>query len=140
MKFKLKSLYTKVCSIEMAATTQFSYQRLRHEVDELDADEVAERVNNGRSRSWCRLKRVHMKRRLRLKVPSLRRFMRRKIKLARLSLVKVMKRLKESQAYFGDLFAGNYLFVQVNPTTMKCFDKSCQAPGLKPLPPRYRIA
>jgi hypothetical protein len=32
--------------------------------------------------------------------------------------------LKEGQAHFGDLFAGNYLFMQVNPTPLKYFERS----------------
>jgi hypothetical protein len=36
----------------------------------------------------------------------------------------VLKRLKEGQAHFGDLFAGNYLFMQVNPTPLKYFERS----------------
>ncbi|XWS30426.1 hypothetical protein CRYUN_Cryun24cG0116600 [Craigia yunnanensis] len=117
----------------MASAAKFSYQRLRHEGNELDADEMAERLI-GRSRTWYRLKRVPVRKRFRLKVPSLKRFLRRKVKLVRLSFAKLMKRLKESQAHFGDLFAGNYMFIQVNPTTMKCFEKSCEGPGLKGLP------
>ena len=119
----------------MASAAKFSYQRLRHEGNELDVDEIAERLIR-RSRTWYRLKRVPVKRRFRLKVTSLKRFLR-KVKLVRLSVAKLMRRLKESQAHFGDLFAGNYMFIQVNPTTMKCFEKSCEGPGLKGLPSRY---
>ncbi|XVF16307.1 hypothetical protein REPUB_Repub10bG0020000 [Reevesia pubescens] len=122
----------------MASAAKFSYQRLRHESNELDADEIAERLI-GRSRTWNRLKRVPVRRRFRVKVPSLKRLLRRKVKLVRLSFAKLIKRLKESQAHFGDLFAGNYMFIQVNPTTMKCFEKSCEGPGLKALPSRSSL-
>ncbi|XP_017974268.1 PREDICTED: uncharacterized protein LOC18600869 [Theobroma cacao] len=120
----------------MAAAAKFSYQRLRNGDDELDVDDIGERLT-GRSRSFYRLKRIPVRRRFRLKVPSLKRFLRGKIKLVRLSFAKVMKRLKDSQSHFGDLFVGNYVFIQVNPTTMKCFAKSCEGPGLKALPSRY---
>ncbi|KAK6267274.1 hypothetical protein QUC31_018111 [Theobroma cacao] len=120
----------------MAAAAKFSYQRLRNGDDELDVDDIGERLTR-RSRSFYRLKRIPVRRRFRLKVPSLKRFLRGKIKLVRLSFAKVMKRLKDSQSHFGDLFVGNYVFIQVNPTTMKCFAKSCEGPGLKALPSRY---
>ncbi|XP_022750533.1 uncharacterized protein LOC111299556 isoform X1 [Durio zibethinus] len=120
----------------MASTAKFSYQRLRHEGNELDVDEIAETLI-GRSRAWYRLKKIPVRRRFRLKVPSLKRFLKRKVKLVRLSFAKLMQRLKESKAHFGDLFAGNYMFIQVNPTTMKCFEKSCKGPGLKGLPSRF---
>ncbi|XWS32708.1 hypothetical protein CRYUN_Cryun22dG0013300 [Craigia yunnanensis] len=123
----------------MASAAKFSYQRLRHESNELDVEEIAERLI-GRSRTWYRLKRVPVRRRFRLKVPSLKRFLRRKVKLVRLSFAKLMMRLKESQAHFGDIFAGNYMFIQVNPTTMKCFEKSSEGPGLKALPSRLRLS
>ncbi|XVF14004.1 hypothetical protein REPUB_Repub09cG0019200 [Reevesia pubescens] len=122
----------------MASAAKFSYQRLRHEGNELDGDEIAERLV-GRSRTWNRLRRVAVRRRFRVKVRSLKRLLRKKVKLVRVSFAKLMKRLKESQAHFGDLFAGNYLFIQVNPTTMKCFEKSCGGPGLKALPSSYSL-
>ncbi|XVF16312.1 hypothetical protein REPUB_Repub10bG0020500 [Reevesia pubescens] len=83
------------------------------------------------------LKRVPVRRRFWVKVPSLKRLLRRKVKLVRLSLAKLIRRLKESQAHFGDLFAGNYMFIQVNPTTMKCLEKSFEGLGIKALPSRY---
>ncbi|KAK8710260.1 hypothetical protein V6N13_145594 [Hibiscus sabdariffa] len=112
----------------MASATKFSYQRLKHEEEEEEEghDEVA-----GRARPWLRLRRVSVKKRFRVRVPSLRRLLKKKVKLVRVSLGKVVKRLKESQAHFGDLFAGNYMFIQVNPATMRCFfEKSGQAYSL----------
>lgn len=57
-------------------------------------------------------------------MPNLRRvLLRKKVRLVstlRVSCAKVLKRLKDSHAHFGDLFAGNYLFVQVNPTSVTC--------------------
>ncbi|KAL4577157.1 hypothetical protein LXL04_013261 [Taraxacum kok-saghyz] len=97
-----------------AITTGFSYQRLRNEFDN-------EREIKARIRWSLRLKKVHIKKRLKMKIPSLRKFVRRKARLIIASLAMVLKRLKESQSHFGDLFAGNYLFTQVNPTPLKQF-------------------
>lgn len=54
-----------------------------------------------------------------MKIPSLKNIMRRKARVVMASIRKVLKRLKESQSHFGDLFAGNYLFLQVTPTPLK---------------------
>ncbi|PWA37404.1 hypothetical protein CTI12_AA591460 [Artemisia annua] len=55
-----------------------------------------------------------------MKIPSLRKFfMRMRTRVIMASMSKVVKRLKESQSHFGDLFAGNYLFMQVNPSAIK---------------------
>ncbi|PWA82955.1 hypothetical protein CTI12_AA132450 [Artemisia annua] len=91
--------------------TGFSYQKLRNELSDNEKESIQLK---GRSRWPLRLKKVHMRKRLKL-----RKFMRRKARVIMASLRKVMKRLKESQAHFGDLFAGNYLFLQVNPTPLK---------------------
>ena len=114
----------------------FSYQRLRneggdHNLD--DYDNFYERDNNiyqikalGRPKSWYRFRRVPIKRRFKLKIPGLRRLLRRKAKLVssvRVSLSSIVKRLKESQSHLGDLFAGNYLFLQISPTSLKCLNK-----------------
>ncbi|KAG8482912.1 hypothetical protein CXB51_024193 [Gossypium anomalum] len=123
----------------MASATKFSYHRLKHEEEEghvLEVDEIAERLMMmGRPRPCVRLKRVSVKKRFRVKVPSLRRLLRKKVKLVRVSFGKMVKRFKESQAHLGDLFAGNYMFIQVNPTTMKyCFEKSYGGLALNGLP------
>ncbi|KAL7615451.1 hypothetical protein Lser_V15G07793 [Lactuca serriola] len=98
--------------------TGFSYQRLRNEGGG-DKEKEIEREIKGRIRWSLRLKKVHIRKRLKMKIPSLRKFMRRKARVVMASLEKVLKRLKESQSHFGDLFAGNYLFMQVTPTPMK---------------------
>ncbi|KAM7268692.1 hypothetical protein ACFE04_010858 [Oxalis oulophora] len=91
-------------------TRFFSYQRLKNEGG---VDDENERVI-GRSRTGSF--RLRRKRVFRLKVPSLRKLLRKRFGLL---VAKVMKRLKESQAHFGDLFAGNYMLLQVNPTPLK---------------------
>lgn len=44
--------------------------------------------------------------------------MRKKASKVKIGVLKILKRLKESQSHFGDLFAGNYLFMQVNPSSL----------------------
>ncbi|XP_052190599.1 uncharacterized protein LOC127800180 [Diospyros lotus] len=119
-----------------SSSSAFSYQRLRHEGDGADdyddGGEIRERVI-GRRRSWPRTRKVHVRKRLRLRIPSLKRFLRRKARLVADSWARVLKRLKESQSHFGDLFAGNYLFMQVNPTPLKLVGRSLK--GDHRLPP-----
>ncbi|XP_011005566.1 PREDICTED: uncharacterized protein LOC105111806 [Populus euphratica] len=110
----------------MVKCPKFPYHKLKHEGF---CDEYEERqgFNTVKSRSWHGFRRVRIRNRFRLKDPSLGRLLRRRVKLVsavRLSCAKVMKRLKEGQAHFGDLFAGNYLFIQVNPTPLKSFETS----------------
>ncbi|KAM1009318.1 hypothetical protein ACFX2I_044827 [Malus domestica] len=113
-----------------------AYRRLTHEED-LDDDEfdfetnrvvVRSRRNNSTT-SWCRFRpfrRVHIRRRsFKLRVPSLRRLLslRRKVRVISALCAKVVRRFKEGQSHFGDLFAGNYLFVQVSPSSLKALHK-----------------
>lgn len=132
-------------AIDWVSATRFPYQRLENEV--LFDDYEGREKLVGRPRNWYKFRRVHIRKRfrIRVKVPSLRRFLRRKIRLVstvRVSCAKVLKRLKEGQGYFGDLFAGNYLFMQVNPTPLKHFEKSYYhgtALNLRGLPSSYSI-
>ncbi|KAF7135234.1 hypothetical protein RHSIM_Rhsim08G0048000 [Rhododendron simsii] len=66
----------------MASTSRFSYQRLIHEggfVD--DDDQIRERVI-GKAKSWSRVRsKVHIRRRLRVRIPGLKRFFRRKARV-----------------------------------------------------------
>ncbi|EEF35460.1 uncharacterized protein LOC8260357 [Ricinus communis] len=123
----------------MGSAAKFSYQRLNNE-DILGDCEGTERQVARSSRSWQRYRRVHPRKRFRLKVPSLmRRFLRRKVNLVYAAYAKVLKRLKDGQAHFGDLFAGNYLFLQVNPTSLKYLEKAYHntvLPSRYPLPRR----
>ncbi|CAK7328166.1 unnamed protein product [Dovyalis caffra] len=131
-------------AIEMATATKFPYHKLKNE-GFLDDYEERQRFSIVKSRNWYKFRRVHIRKRFRLKVPSLRIFLRRKVKLVsavRLSCAKVLKRLKEGQAHFGDLFAGNYLFMQVNPTPLKYFEKSyynTSGLDLNSFPPGYSL-
>lgn len=114
-------------AIEMSSGVKFPYQRLKQE-DDIDEYQLREYYKKAlaRSRTWYRFRKVPIRRRFKLKIPSLRRFIRRKAKLVssiRVSFARVVKRLKESQSHLGDLFAGNYLFLQVTPTSFRCLDK-----------------
>ncbi|KAF2537050.1 hypothetical protein F2Q68_00022776 [Brassica cretica] len=67
--------------------------------------------------------------RVRVKIRRLRGFVRKKASKVKIGVLKILKRLKESQSHFGDLFAGNYLFMQVNPSSLNTkyvFDRSFQ--------------
>ncbi|KAJ4829764.1 hypothetical protein Tsubulata_043937 [Turnera subulata] len=128
----------------MSSVTRFSYQKLKHE-DLFDELEGRERLQVVRRRSWFRFRRVHIRKRFRLRVPGLRKLTRKRVKLVsavRLSYAKVLKRFKEGQGHFSDLFAGNYMFLQINPTSLKQLEKSYYgaAPfNLHSLSSRYAI-
>jgi hypothetical protein len=48
----------------------------------------------------------------------------------RISCAKVVKRFKDGQVHFGDLFAGNYLFMQVNPSSLNYLGKEISIPKI----------
>ncbi|PON46453.1 hypothetical protein TorRG33x02_325850 [Trema orientale] len=135
----------------MATAARFSYQRLRNEGGHNNLDEYDhfyEVDNNyqvkawGRPRSWYRYRRFPTRRRFKIKIPSLRRLIRRKAKLVssvRISFSSIVKRLKESQSHLGDLFAGNYLFLQVSPTSFKYLDNKGHHHDLNGLSSRYSL-
>ena len=134
-----------------SSAPRFSYQRLKQEggdFDDLDDDfQLREYYEKAlaRSRTWYRFRRVPIRKRFKLKIPSLRRIIRRKAKLVsaiRVSFSNIVKRLKESQSHLGDLFAGNYLFLQVTPSSLKCLDnhhKAYYRHGINGFPSRYSI-
>ncbi|KAG8384896.1 hypothetical protein BUALT_Bualt04G0165900 [Buddleja alternifolia] len=100
------------------ATAKPSYQRLKQEIW-FDDEEYAREKVFGRLKSSKFRRSFHIRRRLRVKIPNLKRLLRRKARVVKVAWNKVYKRLKESQSHFGDLFAGNYLFMQVTPTSLK---------------------
>ncbi|MCL7030963.1 hypothetical protein MKW94_026524 [Papaver nudicaule] len=112
----------------MASINKFSYQRLiRNDGYGFDEDEEEEFERQiEKKRSWFKFRRPgSSKRRSKLKIPGLRRFLRRRARFfssVRVSWCKVMKILKDSKAHMGDLFAGNYPLMQVNPTSFKSLD------------------
>ncbi|CAK8541233.1 unnamed protein product [Lathyrus sativus] len=110
-------------SIQMMSVNKLGYQKLRHEVE---SDDERERTTIQRPRNFIRFRKVPMRRRFKLKIPSLRRLWRKKVKVVssmRISCAKVMKRFKDGHVHFGDLFAGNYLFMQVNPSSLNYLGK-----------------
>ncbi|KAJ0979705.1 hypothetical protein J5N97_015179 [Dioscorea zingiberensis] len=88
-----------------------------------DEQEVVVVVKRSRSsRRWLRLRSGGGKRwrRPRVRIAGLRRLLRRKAKVVgnavRVSVAKVMTRLKQGKPFIGELFAGNYMFMQVSPS------------------------
>lgn len=117
-------------ALETASAGKFRYRRLRYS-EEFEEAFGRSRGGEGirkRSRRWFRIRKASsIGRRLKkLRIPSLRKLLRRKSRLVnamRGSISKVLKRFRDGEAYLGDLFAGNYLFLQVNPNSIKCFNK-----------------
>ncbi|CAA0823442.1 Unknown protein [Striga hermonthica] len=106
----------------MAITSysSFSYQKLKPEVL-LDDDEsrIWEEVVGRSLIRRSRFSGVRIRRRFRVKIPRIKRLMMsRKASFVKIAWIKVCKRLKESRAHFGDLFAGNYMFMQVSPAPL----------------------
>ncbi|CAN7035271.1 unnamed protein product, partial [Brassica oleracea var. botrytis] len=108
--------------------TNLPYKRLSQE------DDVFNETTSRSSSYPYRLIRVLSLRgrrriRVRVKIRRLRGFVRKKASKVKIGVLKILKRLKESQSHFGDLFAGNYLFMQVNPSSLNTkyvFDRSFQ--------------
>ncbi|GAA0144768.1 hypothetical protein LIER_05126 [Lithospermum erythrorhizon] len=98
------------------------YQKLKNEVCLYEYDDGLYDLR-GKARSSSRFRRVHIRKKLKIKIPWFRKLFSRKAKMVRFAWTKVLKRLKESQPHFGDLFAGNYLFMQVTPTSFKDLSK-----------------
>lgn len=114
-------------SLQMVSATAINfklpYQILRHDDGPLsddDDDERDQRVTL-RPKKWGRLRGVPLRRRLRVKMASWRKIW--MIKKVMLVCAKVKRRFKEGHGHFGDLFAGNYLFTQINPTSLKYLEK-----------------
>nr|XP_009778229.1 PREDICTED: uncharacterized protein LOC104227646 [Nicotiana sylvestris] len=122
---------------------QIPYQKLKQQSsyfeDEEDIDlihlreKVIGKIRKKPASFWnIKLRKVHLKKRLKIKVPSLKKFLRRKARFIVAALAKTLKRLKESQSHFGDLFAGNYMFMQVTPTPVKiCANYNNKSSNLK---------
>lgn len=142
LRSPFSSFHSSKTHLEMASASRIPYQRLKHEDLFGDHEERERLIGRPSSRSWQRLKRMNQRKRFRLKIPSLRRFLRRKVKLVHAAYAKMLKRFKEGQAHFGDLFAGNYLFLQVNPNSLKRFEKAYHrdSNGLPPTLPLPSIA
>ncbi|KAL5718022.1 hypothetical protein ACHQM5_010967 [Ranunculus cassubicifolius] len=113
----------------MSFNSRFTYKRLKNEgVLEEEPPQLLELVRTvNRRKSWSRyIKRGSSRRRLKIRIPGLKRFLRKKVKLfsaVRGSYQKVVQRFLEGRSHMGDLFAGNYLFM-VSPTTFKSHEKA----------------
>ncbi|XVF08805.1 hypothetical protein REPUB_Repub07fG0035100 [Reevesia pubescens] len=107
----------------MASVPKFSYHRLKNEGWFDEAEEEKATLFN-KTRKWSRgLRRFGIrKRRPKLKIPGLRRFLRKRSRFlsrVKLSWGKALKRLKNGQVHMNDLFGGNFLVLQVNHTPFR---------------------
>ncbi|KAL7135868.1 hypothetical protein ABFS83_11G126600 [Erythranthe nasuta] len=99
----------------MGSSSKFSYQRLKQEISiEDEYEDIREHVVGGLRHPKCRRGGVQIKKRLRVKNRRLKRFL-----VVKNVWSKIWRRMKESQAHFGHLFAGNYLFMQINTPLVK---------------------
>lgn len=115
------------------------YQKLRKQPPEVDDESAAEEEELQRrarsaaaaGRRWrLRLGRPRRWRRPRLRILPLRQLLARRARLVRASLGRVVRRFKEGRSQLGELFAGNYLFVQVTPATLGAsLEKKAPQPG-----------
>lgn len=118
----------------MATTTSPNYKPSYHRLNKLpqETEEVPQqealydgiwevfKPSTGTRNGLLRLNRGGRCQRPRLRVAALRRLLRKKATAVRVavsvSLDKVLRRLKEGRPYLGELFAGNYMFMQVSPS------------------------
>ncbi|XWS51323.1 hypothetical protein CRYUN_Cryun12cG0167200 [Craigia yunnanensis] len=112
----------------MASVSKFSYHRLKNEGWFDEAEE--EKAFFKKTRKWSRgSRRFGIRKRPKLRIPSLRRFLRKRSRFfsrVKLSWGKALKRLKNGQAHMNDLFGGNFLVLQVNHTPFKSSQKPCR--------------
>ncbi|PIA30317.1 hypothetical protein AQUCO_05600031v1 [Aquilegia coerulea] len=108
----------------MASGTKFSYQRLRKNGKFKEWGEKGTK----KTKRWSRrIQRFAFKKKPKVRIPGLKKIFRRKNKLftkIRVSWKKILKRFKENRVHLGDIFAGNYLFLQVNPRSFQSVNKS----------------
>ncbi|KAE8672308.1 Non-LTR retrolelement reverse transcriptase-like protein [Hibiscus syriacus] len=95
----------------MASMPKFSYRRLINE------EETSIRFKS--ARKWSR---IAIRKRPKLRIPGLTRFLRRRSRFflrLKLSWRKAFKRLKDGQPHMNDLFGGNFLVLQHNHSPFK---------------------
>ncbi|EOY22290.1 hypothetical protein QUC31_007658 [Theobroma cacao] len=118
----------------MASMPKFSYHRLKNEgwFDEVEEEQA---ILFKKTRKWSRgLRRFGIRKRPKLRIPGLRRFVRKRSRFlskVKLSWGKALKRLKNGQAHMNDLFGGNFLVLQVNHTPFRSGEKPCRDHGLR---------
>ncbi|KAK4257007.1 hypothetical protein QN277_006655 [Acacia crassicarpa] len=101
----------------MTSGAKFSYQRLQNE-SELDEETTLE-TRLKKAKAWLKFKSLAGRRRPKVRVPRLKRFLRKRSKFLRsfkVSWRKALLRLKNGQSHLNDLFGGNFLFMHCNPT------------------------
>ncbi|KAK7347086.1 hypothetical protein VNO80_21613 [Phaseolus coccineus] len=105
-----------------------SYRRLKNE-EELDEVKKA--------RAWLKFRALAGRRRPRLRVAALRKFLRKRTKFLsnfRVPWRKALKRLKNGQSHVNDLFGGNFLLMQGNLAPFDCGKKPHMAHALQRSP------
>ncbi|KAI3933644.1 hypothetical protein MKW92_039058 [Papaver armeniacum] len=124
----------------MASINKLSYQRLirneGYEYVDYEEEEFERQIE--KKRSWFKFKRLGSKKKSKLKIPGLRRFLRRKSRF----FSSVRGRLKEKKHTSSDLFPGNYFLTQVNPTSLKSFNNKYNLAnrGMHSFNPKYSSA
>lgn len=102
-----------------------AYYRLRNELDGVDYKEAEGEKALKKIRRWYKIRKLSGRKRPRIRIPGLRKFLRIRSrflpKVFKVSLMaKALRRVKDGQAHMNDLFGGNYLFMQPNPTPFRC--------------------
>ncbi|KAK1258197.1 hypothetical protein QJS04_geneDACA021087 [Acorus gramineus] len=101
---------------------KLSYQKLKKQREDYEGEDDELDALVRKYKRWLRLRRP---RRPRVRVPKLARALRRKARAVcsrvRVSFGRVVERLRESRSHMGELFGGNYLFMQVSPASLKCY-------------------
>jgi len=118
----------------MASLGKQSYRRLKNE-EELDEEIVEKEVK--KARAWLRFRALAGRRRPRLRVAALRKFLRKRPKFLsnfRVRWRKAFKRLKNGQSHVNDLFGGNFLLMQGNLAPFDCSKKPHMGHGLQRSP------
>lgn len=101
------------------------YFRLRNELVGFEKEEEEKKACK-KIRNWSKFRKISGRKRPRIKIPGLRKFLRKRgrfLSRFKISLAKVLRRLKNGQAHMNDLFGGNYLFMQPNPSPFRCGDQ-----------------
>ncbi|CAL0325321.1 unnamed protein product [Lupinus luteus] len=126
----------------MASVGKLSYKRLQNE-SELEANILQREVK--KAKAWLKFKALAGRRSPRLRITSLRRFLRKRTKFVSRVTVswcnKTLKKLKNGQSHMNDLFGGNFLFMQGNPTPFGHGVKSYNVGyNLHKLPTKYSVS
>ncbi|XP_019462993.1 PREDICTED: uncharacterized protein LOC109361923 [Lupinus angustifolius] len=126
----------------MASVVKLSYKRLQNE-KELEANILEREVK--KAKAWLKFKALAGRRSPRLRIARLRRYLRKRTKfLSRVTVSwcnKTLKKLKNGQSHMNDLFGGNFLFMQANPTPFGSGEKAYNdGYNLHKLPTKYSVS